>query len=354
MISVIIPVYNAQKYLDRCLKSILNQTYNELEILLINDGSTDSSGEICRKYAKNDSRIAYFEKENEGPGATRFFGAQKANGEYICFVDSDDYLAENAIEVLLHSFSDDVDCTIGQHKRFGSVENIKQFSCPIGTFDFQSNDKKLFVDSFLKNTFGGELWNKLFRTSVVKNACCDTIGFPFGEDTFYLISIFSNCRKVVCVDEITYYYEFRSDSLARRTSYDLMLPFFAAECVRLEKTAMCGISDEIYSLISLYMLMLALVKYSRADGENKQRLARDFKAVSRMERIQYFTHIFLKNKNYLRRIYYIDKDQCAYFYCICKTIANDDLWYYNTLYPAIICNRITVFKTVLKRILKKH
>ena len=113
MISIVVPVYNAEKYLNRCVDSILSQTYTDIELILINDGSTDSSGELCKKYAESDSRVKYFSKENEGPGVTRFLGAQKATGEYICFVDSDDYLSEDALEVLLSSFLDGVDCVIG-------------------------------------------------------------------------------------------------------------------------------------------------------------------------------------------------------------------------------------------------
>ncbi len=92
MVSVIIPVYNTESYLEECIRSVVGQTYQDLEIIIINDGSTDRSGEICKKWEKLDQRIRYIEKENEGQGMTRNLGIALATGEYIIFVDSDDYL----------------------------------------------------------------------------------------------------------------------------------------------------------------------------------------------------------------------------------------------------------------------
>lgn len=90
IVSVIVPVYNTEEFLEKCIQSIVNQTYRELEIIMINDGSTDSSGSICRKWERLDERIWYIEKENEGQGIARNTGIQIANGEYIIFVDSDE------------------------------------------------------------------------------------------------------------------------------------------------------------------------------------------------------------------------------------------------------------------------
>ena len=98
MVTVIVPVYNTERYLDQCLKSIAEQTYEDLEIILINDGSTDGSAELCKKWAKADPRICLIDKENEGQGAARSQGIEMAKGRYILFVDSDDYLERNLIE----------------------------------------------------------------------------------------------------------------------------------------------------------------------------------------------------------------------------------------------------------------
>ena len=115
-ISIIVPVYNVEKYLKTCLDSIINQTYQNLEIILVDDGSTDNSGEICEEYRKTDSRIILIHKENEGLSMARNFGLDIASGDYISFVDSDDFIARNMMEALynrlLETQSDMAICSI--------------------------------------------------------------------------------------------------------------------------------------------------------------------------------------------------------------------------------------------------
>ena len=101
LVSVIIPVYNVEKFLDRCVRSVLAQTYNNLEIILVDDGSPDRSGEMCDSLAKEDSRIVVFHKQNGGVSDARNYGTTHAKGEYITFVDSDDYVAPNYVEYLM-------------------------------------------------------------------------------------------------------------------------------------------------------------------------------------------------------------------------------------------------------------
>lgn len=101
MISIIVPVYNAEKYLNRCISSLLNQTYYNLEIILVNDGSTDNSKKICKNAAKNDSRIKLINSVNEGVSLARNKGLKEANGDYISFVDSDDYVEPDYVEKML-------------------------------------------------------------------------------------------------------------------------------------------------------------------------------------------------------------------------------------------------------------
>ena len=103
MISIIVPVYNVEDYIDKCLRSIVNQTYKDIEIILINDGSTDSSGDICLKWQEADNRIIYIKKKNEGQGAARNLGVKIAKGDYLTFVDADDWIEENAIACLYES-----------------------------------------------------------------------------------------------------------------------------------------------------------------------------------------------------------------------------------------------------------
>jgi len=109
MISVIVPVYNVEKYLEECLDSIQNQTYSDIEVILVNDGSTDKSKEICGKYCKQDNRFQLLNQENQGLSAARNKGVEISTGEYIVFVDSDDIIKTNYLEKLMQYMAEDVD-----------------------------------------------------------------------------------------------------------------------------------------------------------------------------------------------------------------------------------------------------
>ena len=127
MISVIVPVYNTEKYLDRCIQSILAQTYTDFELLLIDDGSTDSSGAICDKYAEQDSRVRVFHQVNMGVTAARKKGVNNALGEFVCFIDADDYITNNYIDTFVKELSDDVSILLTAEKKqkIGTSDYIK-------------------------------------------------------------------------------------------------------------------------------------------------------------------------------------------------------------------------------------
>ena len=118
LVSIIIPVYNTEKYLSKCLESVINQTYKNLEIILINDGSTDKSKEICESFAKKDKRIQILNKENSGVSSARNHGMRLAKGQYIAFIDGDDYAEENYIEELLKNLKQtESDCVLCGYNR---------------------------------------------------------------------------------------------------------------------------------------------------------------------------------------------------------------------------------------------
>lgn len=125
LISVIVPVFNAQRFLPKCIGSILNQSYKNLEVLLIDDGSTDKSLEICKKYEQKDNRVVVISQENGGVSSARNNGLRRANGEYICFVDSDDWIPKKSIELLYRAILvEDSDLAVGALK---SIEKARTF-----------------------------------------------------------------------------------------------------------------------------------------------------------------------------------------------------------------------------------
>ena len=127
LISIIIPVYNCEQYIDKCTKSILSQSYRNFEIILVDDGSTDETGKICERYASGDKRIKVIHKTNSGPAAARNRGIEKAKGEFIFFIDADDYLEENAFGLLIGGYKKyKADIVIGNFKKIKNNEIEKR------------------------------------------------------------------------------------------------------------------------------------------------------------------------------------------------------------------------------------
>lgn len=211
-VSIIIPIYNVENYLRRCVDSVVNQTYRDLEIILVDDGSPDNCGKICDQYAAEDSRMIVVHKENGGLADARNAGIEVATGRYLYFLDSDDWIAENAIEVLMSSFerNDDVDIVMGSsvdvHEENGCLRETK-YSVELGT------SKKINkVDAMKDNLlYGWAAWNKLYRRELF-----DTIRFPKGiinEDEAILLHVIELCNNVQKVGIPTYYYFLRENSI---------------------------------------------------------------------------------------------------------------------------------------------
>ncbi len=219
-ISIVVPVYNVEVYLDRCIKSILSQTHPDLEIILVNDGSTDSSGEICEYYSKIDKRIIVIHKENGGQSSARNTGIDIARGDYIGFVDSDDYVHQTMYKILFDlAINNDSDIVMCDYYELDEIEAEKQ----------KMNDKNLQVD-LVKNTTIEHLsnlqalnllndtnrgtyaiaCNKLFKRHLFNN-----LRFIEGriyEDVFLAHRILYRCRKLTYIDLRLYYYIQRQGS----------------------------------------------------------------------------------------------------------------------------------------------
>ena len=212
MISVIVPVYNVEKYLQRCVNSIQKQTYTELEIILIDDGSPDECGKICDDFAKEDKRVKVIHKENEGLSAARNTGLKYATGDYIAFVDSDDYISENCFEEM----SDAIKKYCADIAMCGSIcvdENGKILSQDI------FEEGKVYRGENIVNEFilplKTAVWNKLFRKEIL-------IGREFpkgrihGEDLVFITSFLSSETKLVTVSEKGYYYVKHAGSITTK------------------------------------------------------------------------------------------------------------------------------------------
>ena len=212
LISVIVPVYNVEKCLDRCIKSIVNQTYKNIEVILINDGSTDNSLKICKEWQSKDKRIVIVDQKNKGVSAARNIGLDIAKGEYVAFVDSDDWINEIMYETLLNLLKE-------HHTDIAECDFIKveSESCILNQPELKFH--KLKNDEFIKNLFNGTsysnilVWNKLYKRSLFTE-----FRFPEGvihEDQFLLPKIYLKCNTTIHCNQKLYYYFENSNSITR-------------------------------------------------------------------------------------------------------------------------------------------
>ena len=214
-ITVIVPVYNVENYLRQCLDSIMGQTYQNFECLLINDGSPDHSADICREYVSKDSRFRYFEKENGGVSSARNLGIEYSKGEYITFIDSDDWVDSDYLEILYNALIDEnADISVSTYKRFHMADNCWYFH------SFQRGyEKKIFTGSELIDNLQllssfdhsyGSVCGKL-----VKSVRVETIRFneetTLGEDMEFWYKLYLISDKIVYVNKDTYIYRTSND-----------------------------------------------------------------------------------------------------------------------------------------------
>lgn len=210
MISVIVPVYNSDKYLSDCIDSILNQTYEDFELILVDDGSADNSGKICDIYAIKDARIKVFHKENGGVSYARNIGLKAATGDYIQFIDSDDYIKENFLQILHDSII----------KNNSQISVCKATTVSIKGFEINSKSKvtkdiclgRDEAANFIFNEMNNALWNKLISKDIIKDICFEE-NRTFGEDPYFLVQVLNNCSKVSFVPDELYYYRKNDESI---------------------------------------------------------------------------------------------------------------------------------------------
>ena len=198
-ISVIVPVYKVEQYLHRCIDSILSQSFSDFELILVDDGSPDNCGKICDEYAAKDSRVRVFHKPNGGVSSARNLGLDNARGEWVTFIDSDDYVKIDYLLELLHN------CTIN-HADFIAINNfiIKETDENLVILDDSMLDKLFSVYSFQKVC---SPWGKLYRMDIIKlNNLRFNPAVHLGEDIIFVFTYLLNLNRVILLRSDNYYY----------------------------------------------------------------------------------------------------------------------------------------------------
>lgn len=229
LISIIVPVYNVEKYLDECIKSLLHQTYSNVEIILVNDGSKDSSGEMCNNWALKDNRIKVIHKENEGLGLARNTGLDYITGKYVTFIDSDDYADSDLIESLYNAIKENnADTCIGGFKRVDELGN---------NLYKESYTPKIYINSecvsvLLSRMLGSSpeksdairmsVWNVLYSVDIIKK---NNVIFPserefISEDIIFDLDYYRFSTKTVIINNTAYNYRVNNLSLTKKYQAD--------------------------------------------------------------------------------------------------------------------------------------
>ena len=213
LVSIIIPVYNVEKYLDKCIASVVNQTYTNLEIILIDDGSPDNCPTICDQWQAKDSRITVIHQQNGGLSIARNEGLKLATGEYIGFVDSDDWIEPDMVELLLTALLEtDADIAVCNYQLESEGSKAIRKIAVSSERKLYSNEEVLIIIIIGGSFITTVVWNKLYRKNVLSN-----IKFPEGkihEDNLWTPQVVGNSKRIVYIEDSLYHYVIRKESLA--------------------------------------------------------------------------------------------------------------------------------------------
>ena len=260
LISVIIPIYNNEKYLPQCLESVLNQTYKNLEIICVNDGSTDNSTKTLEKFS--DSRIKIINQENKGLATARNTGLKNSTGEYVYFLDSDDWIDKKLIEITLGAIQNN-NADIAMFDAYNVYDNsfvkVKRVSNFI-------NPEKTKVISYEENNAIRDLqctaWSKLYHKDfLIKNNLYFPDGMRFGEDVPFWFSLLFKNPKIVFINDFLYFYRKRSSSITAKTSdiIDKQWNVYQ-ECTKINAYTNASKAEQLYILD--YNTRMAVYNYS--------------------------------------------------------------------------------------------
>ena len=253
MISVIVPVYNVEKYLEECLDSIQNQTYSDIEVILVNDGSLDNSKDICEKYCKEDNRFKLINQDNQGQSVARNHGVAASTGEFIAFVDSDDIIRQDYLEVLIRYMSEEVDIVESQftvHKKEFFNENYKEINVIF------EGDSEEAVKAVPKHVLSVNPVTKLYRRSVVE-AVPYLEGLIF-EDIYSGVGMLKYIRRIIKSDYTGYYYRQHGTSTMHRTFTEKNLNVFTVSDKLVE---MYSDRENLLPYIGSYLVHVTTMHY---------------------------------------------------------------------------------------------
>lgn len=274
--SIIVPVYNSANNLPGLLRSLLRQKYQRYEIVIVDDGSTDHIEELIDTQYK-DKKIKYFKKEHGGPGLARKFGIEKCTGEFLCFLDSDDYVFPNYFEVLEKNIRDDVDILEYGYMHGANGKSYK----PI------LNNRLTKTDRFMRSKRSTALWSCVYKKSLTKGI--KHIDTSHSEDFYINFQMYQNAKNIISIEDVLYYYTYNESSLTRNAVYfmemkenNIKVRKNMLQDLKLTRRERCFLKQDTVSYI--------LASYMRTNDKNERKyLERQFDSFFSKELFKYFS-----------------------------------------------------------------
>lgn len=298
-VSVIVPIYNVEKFLSRCIDSILAQTFTDFELLLVDDGSRDRSGEICDEYAAKDARIKVFHKQNGGVSSARNLGIDKAQGEWVYFVDSDDWIESDTLSIV-----QSVDLRKIGIIKFGYYEDFYD-----GKINIVSDSNKRIIsdpEEMLRavgnNKYYGFLWNSFFNRSIIGTLRFDE-DLPWMEDHIFSLKLFLSGKSLIILSGQYYHYNIRNIiSLSSVSDPNVILKAANRE-FEVNKLIIKSLSSKVFKR--------TLISYH---GKIRQMIFSIFSTLPKfVQRKKFFEEVVINDKNYLSYVEKIYFMKCPYF-----------------------------------------
>ncbi|WP_018142456.1 glycosyltransferase family 2 protein [Alloscardovia criceti] len=267
LVSIVVAAFDAQNTIEDTFQSIVDQTYSNFEVVVIDDGSRDSTGQICDRWAAHDQRFHVYHRTNSGSAAARNFGVQVAGGEYLLFVDSDDLVEPDFISTLLDTavrhdaqivFCNHVDELVSKNSELARTVYAPQ---GVNFSSQSSSDFKNKASLLMENGYWHTAWNKMYNTEFVRN-----VGSVFNEsvsvseDTFFIIPLYENADRVVCLDKVLYRYRVRDNSLSHSYSPTLFedvkeaLIFEVDRCASWSASCFCYFRSDFLHYVELFFM----------------------------------------------------------------------------------------------------
>ena len=302
-ITVIVPVYNTEKYLYRCIDSILAQTFTNFELLLIDDGSNDASGQICDEYTTKDNRVRVFHKKNGGVSSARNLGLDNAIGKYIMFVDSDDYMMPGMLEVMLSALeSKKADLVV-----CGTMETGGGYWRPVADVDYSINQLNDHFVTLLHTELLPPPWNKILKKKIIGNIRFSE-DISFGEDLLFNIQYLKKCETISFIKEAPFYHEKENEN-------SLVVKFNRNRLLDIEKVWVVveRFSEDKEGLYSKYLRDLTvyvrqLLKTKQYSWLEKENILEEWSSVALIKSLNLFNYkiyylnwvllLLLKNKQW--------------------------------------------------------